>query len=172
MLGDDSRALAAKADRLSDISAAYEEIIDSLSEDEKEKGTADDPETQKELNRLKAEEKKLKSEIKRDELALQRKSREVIQGLTDKQILEMLEEKWIAPLVEALHAIPDDVITGLVSRLRALADKYATTYADVARQIADTKASLSALIDGLTGNEYDMKGLAEFQALLRGDSYA
>jgi type I restriction enzyme M protein len=57
----------------------------------------------------------------------------------------------------------------LIARIRALVDKYATTYAEVAGQIAETKSSLSVLIDGLTGDEYDMKGLKEFQLLLRGE---
>jgi type I restriction enzyme M protein len=89
--------------------------------------------------------------------------------LSDAQVIELLEAKWIAPLMTALHKIPDSIIADLVSRVRALVDKYATTYAEVAGQIAETKSSLSVLIDGLTGNEYDMKGLGEFQSLLKGE---
>jgi type I restriction enzyme M protein len=51
-----------------------------------------------------------------------------------------------------------------------LSEKYAVTYAEVAQQIAGTKQSLSALIDSLTGDEYDLKGLSEFQTLLRGEN--
>jgi type I restriction-modification system DNA methylase subunit len=36
---------------------------------------------------------------------------------------------------------------------------------------AETKSSLSALIDGLLGNDFDMKGLSEFQSLLRGKNH-
>jgi type I restriction enzyme M protein len=119
--------------------------------------------------RLMDEEKALKSQIKTDAADLHLLTKETIENLTDEQVVELLEAKWITPLMAALGKIPDNIISDLVFRIRALADKYATTYAEVAGQIAETKNSLSALIDGLTGNEYDMKGLSEFQTLLRGE---
>jgi hypothetical protein len=36
-------------------------------------------------------------------------------------------------------------------------------------QIHATEQSLSAMIDDLTGSEHDLRGLAEFQLLLRGE---
>ncbi|GHV37959.1 hypothetical protein FACS1894187_15970 [Synergistales bacterium] len=68
----------------------------------------------------------------------------------------------------ALRDIPDKIIFNLIPQICALADKYAVTYADIAKQIVETKSSLSTLIGGLTGNEYDMKSLSEFRSLLRG----
>ena len=115
------------------------------------------------------EEKGLKKQVKDDAAALHIATKAAIEGLTDEQVIELLEAKWIAPLMAALGKIPDNIIADLVSSVRALADKYATTYAEVAEQIAETKSSLSTLIDGLTGNEYDMKGLGELQSLLRGE---
>lgn len=53
---------------------------------------------------------------------------------------------------------------------QALADKYAVTYLELDEQIQKSEESLSSMIDELTGNEYDMKGLAEFKALLQGDA--
>jgi type I restriction enzyme M protein len=117
------------------------------------------------------EEKDLKTQVKKDAAALHLRTKEVIENLTDEQVIKLLETKWITPLLTALHKIPDNIISDLVSRIRALADKYATTYAEVAGQIAETKSSLSALIDGLAGNEYDMKGLREFQKLLVADTW-
>jgi hypothetical protein len=58
-----------------------------------------------------------------------------IESLTDEQVIELLDAKWIAPLMAALDKIPDNIIANLVSRVRALADKYAATYAEVAGQI-------------------------------------
>jgi type I restriction enzyme M protein len=75
-------------------------------------------------------------------------------------------------LHDLFHLKPDGIMTIILPHVRALADKYATTYAEVAAQIAETRSALSALIDGLTGNEYDMKGLGEFQSLLRGERNA
>ena len=116
------------------------------------------------------EEKRLKKQVKEDAAALHLATKAAIEGLPDGQAIELLEAKWIEPLMAALDKIPDNIIGDLVSHFRALADKYATTYAEVAGQIAETKSSLSDLVDGLTGNEYDMKGLNEFQSLLRGDN--
>jgi type I restriction enzyme M protein len=205
ILKEESDALKLKEESLSDIQIAYEEIIESLSEEDRESGVLneakdafasadvgrkikelfgspakaqsavtvyDEDSFERKLVRVQQlidEEKELKSQIKRDAAALHLHTKEVIENLTDEQVTDLLEAKWIEPLMTSLQKIPDDIIAGLVSHVRALADKYATTYAEVAEQIAETKSSLSALIDGLTGNEYDMKGLSEFQSLLRGE---
>lgn len=50
--------------------------------------------------------------------------------------------------------------------------KYAVTYLELDEQIQKSEQVLSSMIDELTGNEYDMKGLAEFKALLKGDANA
>jgi type I restriction enzyme M protein len=115
------------------------------------------------------EEKGLKKQVKEDAAALHLATKAAIEGLSDEQVIELLEAKWITPLMDAIHRIPDNIIADLIACVRTLADKYATTYAEVAGQIAETKSSLSSLIDGLTGSEYDMKGLREFQSLLRGE---
>ena len=46
------------------------------------------------------------------------------------------------------------------------------TYLELDEQIQKSEQVLSSMIDELTGNEYDMKGLAEFKALLKGDANA
>ncbi|MDR1708561.1 MAG: type I restriction-modification system subunit M [Candidatus Accumulibacter sp.] len=117
---------------------------------------------------LLTQEKELKAQIKKDAEALHLRTKEVIESLTDEQVKELLEAKWIEPLFAALMKLPGDVVADLVAHVRGLAEKYGTTYAEVAGQIAETKSSLAGLIDGLTGSEYDMKGLGEFQRMLRG----
>ena len=169
ILKEEADALRKKEERLSEVQASYEEIIDSLSEEEKESGVWDDAQKTVRAQALQNDEKKLKAQIKKDAAALHLLTKETIENLTDGQVYELLELKWIAPLMTALQNIPDGIVSGLVSRVRALADKYATTYAEVAGEIAETKSSLAALIDGLAGNEYDMQGLAEFQSLLKGE---
>ncbi|MDR3316351.1 MAG: type I restriction-modification system subunit M [Coriobacteriales bacterium] len=147
-------------ERIAEVQAAIEEITETVLEDE---------DVLKEIQELRLEEKKLKTAINKESLALHLKTKATIEGLSDAQVITLLEAKWIAPLMTAIHKIPNTIIAELIARIRALTDKYATTYAEVAGQIAETKASLSALIDGLTGNEYDMKGLNELQSLLRGE---
>jgi len=121
------------------------------------------------VGQLLDEEKDLKAEIKQAAADLHLLTKETIENLPDAQVLELLEAKWVAPIVAALQKMPDEVVSDLVAGIRALAEKYATTYAELAEQITEKKTSLSALIDELTGNEYDMKGLDEFQSLLRGE---
>jgi type I restriction enzyme M protein len=208
VLKGEAKALKQNEERLAEIQAAYDEIIDSLSEEDKDSDVLNEAkdafvaaEVGKKIKELfgsaaKAktaalaydedsferkiaqvgelidEEKALKKKVKDDAATLHLAIKAAIEKLTDEQATELLEEKWISPLLAALHKIPDNIISDLITRVRALADKYATTYAEVAGQIAETKSSLSSLIDGLTGNEYDMKGLGEFQSLLRGDTNA
>ena len=98
------------------------------------------------------------------------KTKETIEGLSDEQVLDLLRLKWIVPLCASLRAMPDAIIDTLEKAAQALADKYAVTYLELDEQIQKSEESLSSMIDELTGNEYDMKGLAEFKALLQGDA--
>lgn len=117
-----------------------------------------------------AEESKLKAAIKGDDAALHNKTKETIESLSDDQVNELLEAKWILPLGESLHGLPEQQIEVLTSKLQALAEKYQITYAENAREIQQTETELAGMIDELEGDEFDMKGLAELKALLRGSN--
>lgn len=119
---------------------------------------------------LLAEEKRVKKETREMAAALHLKTKETIEGLSDEQVLNLLHLKWIVPLCAALCAIPDSIIASLENAVQALADKYAITYLELGEQIEKSEKELSDMIDELTGNEYDMKGLAEFKALMAGES--
>ena len=90
------------------------------------------------------------------------------QSLTDEQAREMLRKKWIEKLTELLHSLPDKLINTLAARVQALSEKYAVTFASVEDEIRQTEQELSAMIDDLTGSDFDMQGLKELQALLGG----
>ena len=64
--------------------------------------------------------------------------------------------------------LPDSIVNELVSKLEALTKKYETTFAEVETQISETEKTLSAMIDDLEGNEFDMLGLSEFKKMLGG----
>lgn len=116
---------------------------------------------------LKAE-KEAKTKRKDFAAALHLKTKATIEKLSNQQVYDLLELKWIRPLVDSLHQLPQTEIATLTTRVVALAEKYATTYKEVVEQIQTSEQSLSALIDELTGNEFDMQGFAEFQLLLKG----
>ena len=80
----------------------------------------------------------------------------------------MLEAKWVEPIVSAILALPNEVIEQLTNIVQALADKYAVTYTETAQKLTEAEHSLADLIDDLTGDEFDMQGLTQFQALLKG----
>jgi type I restriction enzyme M protein len=113
-----------------------------------------------------AEEKTLKAAIKQASAALHLKTKSTIEGLSDAQVHALLERKWIIPLSDELHCLPDQQIDGLIGKLEALVEKYRITYADNAREIEQTETALAGLIDELDGNEFDLKGLSELKTLL------
>jgi len=118
---------------------------------------------------LMAEEKELKIQLKKDSAELHMKTKETIENLSDVEVCKLLEEKWITPLIIDLSEVPKNVISELILKVEELADKYATTYYEVASELADTKMTLATLIDDLSGSEFDMKGLSEFQSLLKSE---
>lgn len=110
----------------------------------------------------------MKSAIKTESALLEEKTKDTIEGLSDEQVIELLKEKWIKPLIDNLMQLPDSIVAELVAKLETLAKKYETTFAEVETQIEETEKSLSAMIDDLDGSEFDMLGLAELKKLLGG----
>ncbi|MDD2742982.1 MAG: type I restriction-modification system subunit M [Rhodocyclaceae bacterium] len=116
-----------------------------------------------------AEEKTLKTAIKKEAAALHLKTKKTIENLSDTQVHELLEHKWIIPLNDALHSLPDQQIDGLICKLEALVQKYQITYADNARDIQQAETELAGMIKELDADEFDLKGLAELKTLLAGN---
>lgn len=117
---------------------------------------------------LMTEEATVKKQLKVAQEALEEKTRAVIEGLTDEQAKDLLNAKWVLPLMESLYGLPQAIISLLTDKVKALATKYDVTLAGVESEIGETEASLSAMLDNLTGNPYDMAGLKELKALLGG----
>lgn len=114
-------------------------------------------------------EKSLKKEIKIENEKLLAKTKQAIETLTDEQVLELLKEKWITPIITSLNELPNEIVKELVSEISNLANKYSLTLVELESQIKESENSLSTLIDELEGNEYDMKGLEELKTLLKGE---
>jgi type I restriction enzyme M protein len=193
--------LKQKENRMVEITAEYEELLDSLSDDEKESDTVTDAKdgfvnaaVVKEAKQIKAgmkkyavlqedtyeakivkvsdllvEEKELKAQVKADAGKLHLLTKKTIEQLTDKQVFELLELKWISPLVTSLDQLPWLLVNELTVKVQALAEKYAVTYSHLTEEIRETETVLASLIDELDGNEFDLKGLGEFKSLLKGE---
>lgn len=199
ILKEDAEALKKLESDLAEIPSEYEAVLDSLTEDEKEtcsdqlseEGDAFVlKEVGKKIKELKADkspeavalrvkleqveaisksEKWLKASIKSDSAQLQAKTKETIESLTDEQATQLLDKKWIESLTDNLAKLPDTVIDGLVAKISALATKYETTYFEVENEIIQTEKILGAMIDSLTGSDFDMRGLSELKSLLMGE---
>lgn len=96
------------------------------------------------------------------------KTKSTIEQLTDEQVNELLKLKWITPLIDSLYKLPKTTLQQLEDKVQALAEKYSTTFADITEEIKQVSNTLSQQIDQLTGNEFDIKGLEEFKAILNG----
>lgn len=192
MLKPELESLQTKENRLNEIESALEELLDSLTEEEKEgdyvgengwtfaevkkalKTDELEPETQTKLQEaltLNTEEKALKSAIKKDRAALEEKTKTTIENLTQAEALNLLHQKWVKPLIESIQSLPVNVIGDFLSKLESLDKKYESTLMDLEQEIRETETALSDMIDQLTGSEMDLLGLQELQKLLGGETH-
>ena len=59
----------------------------------------------------------------RDAGLLEGKTKETIESLSDEQVIDLLKDKWITPLIQSLIKLPDSIVNELVSKLEALTKK-------------------------------------------------
>lgn len=195
MLTNELESLSNKENRLNDISSEYQEIIDSLTEEEKELSFADDGNNFdykkvknliKELDdnpldeeSLKArlikyidltnEEKDLRRIIKKDTTELDNKTKETIESLSDYQAKVLLKHKWVDLLMDSITELPKEFINDISIKVKKLNDKYNITFSEITNDIKDNQNKLLSLINDLEGDDFDMKGLSELKSLLKGD---
>lgn len=199
-LKDDLDVLTEKEQELAEILSGYDELIESLSEDDKEtisnaltdtkdafivkniqsaiKDLREDGSDNKALiqmlrqaKALNDKEKKLKAEIKSDKESLHLKTKATIESLTDTQVWRLLHEKWVAPVEERTLSLADSMIDTFTKNIETLANKYSVTMSDLEKEIKATELSLSSMLSDLTGTEADMAGIREFQKLLGGEAH-
>jgi len=191
ILSDNLAAIQGIEDRLAEITSGYEEALDELPEEEKDKDFVNDDKTAfvwpevkkaikskemdvqvlailKKVSSDNEEEKKLKKQLKDQSEALHIETKKTIEALSDEQVYSLLDQKWISPLIDGLGKLPEGIISDFIAQIEKLAAKYETTFADVEDQIKDTEKELSGMIDLLTGSEFDMAGLAELKKMLGG----
>lgn len=192
LLSDDLRALQNKETRLNEISGEFETLLDELSEEDKEQDFVNEAKDAfvaaevkkalkakeadldtlailKNVNALFTEEKTLKKQIKEESEALHIQTKKTIEQLTDEEAIQLIKQKWIDPISKSLAGLPDSLIHEFVSKLETLCKKYETTLSDIEQQIKETEKQLNDMIDELTGNEFDMKGIHELKKLLGGE---
>lgn len=196
-LSDQVNALKEKQDQLAEIPSSYEELLDGLSEDDKETisdalndtndgfvfkniksmiktlkadGVAEAQliEVLQSADRLNTREKKLKSEIKQESESLHLATKDTIEHLTDAQVRMLLHDKWIQPVEDGILALSTDMLNTFIKKIEELSKKYAVTMSDLEAEIQETEKSLASMLSDLVGSEEDMAGIRELQKLLGG----
>ena len=196
-LKDKLDILESNKNKLTDITANYENILDELSEENKQDITNDagdkidfklvankvkqyksnkieiekesDEEKICNLDKLHNEEKKINKQIKDEEIELQKDGIKAIENLSDSEIDDLLNIKWIKTLINSLNKLPEEIINDFIKDIENISKKYDTTLIDLDKEIKETENTLSNMINELTGDEYDIKGLEEFKSLLGGE---
>lgn len=126
-------------------------------------------EKQQLLSVAQKQQKALKKAVKEQAVALGAATCEAMKTLTDEQVYELLEKKWIDPLMSALVDLRQRSIDELVKKIETLRAKYQDTYADIAGQIRVAERELDEMLGQLVGDEFDMLGVAELRKLLGGE---
>lgn len=175
------------SDELSVLRTVQDELIrvsgecDTLKEELPQEGDGEGEEVSYDLTDEEIEEKQqllaeatkrqksLKKAVKERTEALEDATRTLVESLTDEQVYELLERKWVDPLMDELMGLPQQSIDRLVKKIEALQEKYQDTYADIAGQISDAERELNAMLGQLVGDEFDMLGIAELRKLLGGE---
>lgn len=185
-----------KENELNNIVSKYEEIIDSIPEDDRgeflnEDNTAFIPkevakivkpyakskvkpekdsieEILVNVNDLMENEKTLKKEIKQLSADLHIKTKAFIENMNDTDYIETLKAKWIEPIVSGITQLPVSIVSALEKRVTTLTKKYSVTMLDIEKDLVKSESEFCAMIDDLDGGEYDLLGLKELQKLLKG----
>lgn len=186
------QALQEKNNCLNEISSEIEALFDELDEDAKEKNFVNQektafvfsevdkalkakavvPETLdilKQVKILNSEEKSLKRDIKDEEQQLHALTKETIESLSDDEAMQLIKQKWIDSLIQDLQQMQTELLHNFVKQMESLCQKYEITFSALEDQIRDTENELKGMLDDLTGNEFDMKGIAELKKLLGGE---
>ena len=177
LLSDELSALRAVEGELARVSGECDSLKEELPREgdgEGEEASCDlTDEEIEERQQLLAEatkrQKSLKKAVKERTEALEDATRTLVESLTDEQVYELLERKWVDPLMDELMGLPQQSIDRLVKKIEALQEKYQDTYADIAGQISDAERELNEMLGQLVGDEFDMLGIAELRKLLDGE---
>ncbi len=180
---------------LSEISSSYEELIETIDEEDKgefinEDGSAFVPKEITKLvksykgikieegsleskiikaNKLIEKEKNLKKTIKSKSEALHSLTKETLENLSLEKGLELLDMKRNKPIVDSITDMPNIIIKSFVGKISNLRKKYQDTMLDIEEEIKNTTKELNTLIDELVGDEFDMQGLHELKKMLGGE---
>ena len=83
--------------------------------------------------------------------------------------MTILEMKWVNPLTSQIFSAPSAVIGGFVVNIESLATKYMVTANDIEDKIRKASKTLYSYLNELSGDEFEMIGIAGLKKLLGGE---
>lgn len=116
--------------------------------------------------RLQDEMKKEKKEITKAQSDLHEKTKSKIESLSDKDAKNLLEKKWITPLLDKLENLSSELLTDLAGNLEKLNDKYKDSLNDIEKMIQSAECDIRKMMGELTGEKADMRGIKELVKML------
>jgi type I restriction enzyme M protein len=185
MFGESLEAIANCETRLDDIVTELDEKRDEFNEEEqavyldeddntklnKKKIQADaksradvESETKEKLQSIVAlwdEQKKLIKDVKAAKIELAKLTEEKINNLTDEEVEDFLDRKWVIPVCIGIENVMRDTLAALERKLVALAAKYEVSYNEINTSLTEAEDGLAKLVSQLTGDEWALKGLNE-----------
>ncbi len=144
--------------------SALAELIPEPEEGEEEIELND--EQKKQQKSLTEKIKTIRKEIVQITKRLEENTIKKIETLTEDEVKMLLEKKWITPLVDSLNKMPGSVVADFIEEITKLTQKYAVTLTSLNKQIETTQKELFSLMEELTGNDFDIKGLETLKNLL------
>ena len=106
-----------------------------------------------------AKEKALRKQVKTIETGLEDKAKEKIEALSEEEIHELLEKKWVSPIISAIDKVGEGVLTQFVASFVELEKKYANPLAELSESIEETSGALKTSLDELVGSDADMTAI-------------
>lgn len=195
VLTEKYNALQADSNELLSIQSSYSDILDSLSEEDKESDIVNEekdgfvakevaskakdylkskkvyPDDSLEFKvisvyRLSEREKELKKNVKLLTAELEDETKHTIENLSKDQVISLLREKWIVPLMDNLFRLPKMIIGELTKQINYYYSKYAKTLTSVEEDINSAEKELVSMIKELDASPDDLKGLNDLLKLL------
>ena len=93
----------------------------------------------------------------------------VTENLSDEDIYELLERKWIDPIIEGIDSLVNNTIEQFIKSIKNIESKYEYTMKKISNDIKETENKLCEMIDELIGNNFDKEGLEDFKSLIGGE---
>lgn len=115
---------------------------------------------------LKDEESANNKEARELKQVLQDKSVEKTQTLTDEEIYQLLEDKWIKPVEKDLKDLLPKVFNTFENDLNATVEKYGSSMKDIEERDQRVNKDLKDQLSKLQGSDSDMKAIRDFMELL------